>query len=66
MSSPQKHKLKILSLLEKLRKEMCLLYEHKHVKYPAKRLPEIEVDIHELCQEIERMDLVERSKKWKN
>lgn len=66
MSSPDKHKAKIMSLLEKLRKEMCLLYEHKHVKYPAKTFPEIEIDIHEMCQEVERMQLVERSKKWKH
>lgn len=67
MSSPNKHKAKIYSLLEKLRREMCLLYEHKHVKYPAKRLPDVELDIHELTQEVERMQLVNRSKKkWKN
>jgi len=56
--SPNRHKKKLLRLMTKLRYEVSRLQEEKHIKYPYKNLHEVEIDIHDLTQEIERMELI--------
>ena len=55
--SPKRHKTRLLKLLTKLKNEVCSLLEDKHLQYPYKSLPEVEHDIDNLCQEIERTEL---------
>ena len=57
--SPKRHKTRLLKLLEKLKTEVCSLLEDEHLLYPYKRLPEVEHDIDNLVQEIERTGLSE-------
>jgi len=56
--TPKRHKNRLLKLMTKLREEVCVLVEHKHIKYPYKNLHEVELDIHDLTKEIERTELV--------
>ena len=56
--SPYRHKQKLLKLMTRLRDEVCNLLEDKHLLYPYKSLPEIEHDIDNLVEEIERTGLV--------
>jgi hypothetical protein len=58
MSRPNIHKKKITNLLERLRYEMSLVYEEHHVEFPNKDMHEIEIDINEVVQEIERVEFV--------
>ncbi len=53
----QRHKTRLLNLLEKLKNEVCSLLEDEHLQYPYKSLPEVERDIDNLTQEIERVGL---------
>jgi len=55
--SPKHHKNRLLKLMTVLRAEVGVLVEHKHIKYPYKNLHEVELDIHDLAQEIERKEL---------
>ena len=55
--SPKNHKKRLLKLIVKLREEVCKLLEDKHIDYPYKNLNEVELDIHHLTQEIEKMEL---------
>ncbi len=57
--TPKKHKAKLMKLLERLKAEVCSLLEHEHLQYPYKSLTEVERDIDNLCQEIERTGLAE-------
>lgn len=43
--------------MTQLREEVSKLMEHKHLKYPYKNLPEVEIDIHKLTQDIEKTEL---------
>ena len=54
---PGRHKNRILSLMTQLRAEVSVLVEHKHIEYPYKNLNEVELDMHDLVQEIERTAL---------
>ena len=56
---PAKHKAKLMKLLTKLKNEACSLLEDKHLQYPYKSQEEVERDIDNLCQEIERTGLAE-------
>jgi len=55
---PKRHKTKLLKLLESLKNEVCSLLEDGHLQYPYKQLPEVEHDIDNLVQEIDRTGLV--------
>ena len=56
--SPKRHKNRLLKTLMQLKTEVCSLLEDKHLRYPYKQLPEVEHDIDNLVQEIERTGLV--------
>ena len=56
--SPKHHKNRLLKLMTVLRAEFGVLVEHKHINYPYKNLHEVELDIHDLAQEIERKELI--------
>ena len=56
--SPKHHKNRLLKLMTVLRAEVGVLVEHKHIKYLYKNLHEVELDIHDLAQEIERKELI--------
>ena len=56
--SPNRHKKKLLRLMTKIRNEVSRMTEEQHIKYPYKNLQEVEIDIHDLTQEIERMELM--------
>ena len=56
--TPKRHKTRLLNLLEKLKDEVCSLLEDEHLQYPYKSLPEVEHDIDNLTEEIERTGLV--------
>jgi len=60
--TPKQHKSRLLKLIVKLREEVCATVEHGHVKWPYKTLHEIELDMHDLEVEIERVDLVKSNK----
>lgn len=55
--TPKRHKNRLLKILTQLREQVCLLYEHEHVKHPSKSLKEVELDIHDLTMDIEKMEL---------
>ena len=55
--TPKRHKTRLLKLLVKLKNESCSLIEDGHLQYPYKSLPEVEHDIDNLVQEIERTGL---------
>ena len=55
--TPKRHKTRLSKLLEKLKNEVCGLFKDGHLEYPYKSLPEIERDIDNLTQEIERTGL---------
>ena len=55
---PKHHKNRLLKLMTILRAEVCVLVEHGHIKWPYKSLHEVELDMHDLAQEIERKELV--------
>lgn len=54
---PKRHKARLMKLLESLKSEACSLLKDGHLKYPYKSLSEVERDIDNLCQEIERTEL---------
>ena len=56
--SPKRHKNRLLKTLTQLKGEVCSLLEDEHLRYPYKQLPEVEHDIDNLVQEIERTGLV--------
>ena len=56
--SPKRHKFKILKTITLLRNQVAELYEHEHVQHPSKSLNDVELDIHDLAKEIERMELL--------
>ena len=56
--TPKRHKTRLLKALEKLKNEVCSLIEDEHLQYPYKSLLEVEHDIDNLVQEIERTGLV--------
>ena len=56
--SPKRHKTRLLKQLENLKNEVCSLLEDGHLQYPYKSLPEVERDIDNLTEEIERTGLV--------
>jgi len=56
--TPKRHKNRLLKILTQLKAEVCKLIEDKHLRYPYKSLPEIEHDIDNLIEEIERTGLV--------
>ena len=58
MMSPKRHKNRLLKILTQLKGEVCKLIEDEHLLYPYKSLPEIERDIDNLTEEIERTGLV--------
>ena len=60
---PQKHKEIILDCMAKIRYQICLCFEEGHLAYPPKSLRHYEEDIETFCNEIERTEFVERSKK---
>ena len=49
-----KHKKRLLKYLIKERDEICLCMEHGHIKYPPKRLADVELDINDVIRELER------------
>ena len=55
--SPKRHKTRLLKVLEQLKTEVCKLLEDEHLLYPYKQLTEVERDIENLIQEIERTGL---------
>jgi len=55
--TPQRHVNRLLKLMTMLREEVSKLVEEGHIKYPYKSLHEVELDIHDLTQEIERVEL---------
>lgn len=55
---PERHKTRLLKILENLKNEVCSLLEDGHLQYPYKSLPEVEHDIDNLAQEIERTGLI--------
>ena len=55
--SPKRHKSRLLKVLTQLKTEVCSLLEDQHLQYPYKSLEEIERDIDNLTQEIERTEL---------
>jgi hypothetical protein len=57
MSRPRVHKNRILRLVTKLREEVSILYEEHHVEFPNKDINGLELDMNDLCREIERMEL---------
>ena len=54
---PKRHKNRLLKLLMQLKTEVCSLLEDNHLQYPYKSLEEVERDIDNLTQEIERTEL---------
>ena len=54
---PERHKSRLLKLLTNLKNEVCSLIKDGHLQYPYKSLEEIERDIDNLTQEIERVRL---------
>ena len=57
--SPKRHKNRLLKAITVVKTEVCSLLEDEHLLYPYKRLPEVEHDIDNLVQEIERTGLSE-------
>jgi len=57
MSRPHVHKNRLLKYMTKVREEISIIEEHKHIEFPYKSLNEVEIDIHKLTQEIERREL---------
>ena len=57
MSRPKVHKARLLKLMTQLRDEVSVIVEHKHIKYPYTSLNEVELNIHDLTKEIERVEL---------
>ena len=55
--SPKRHKNRLMKALAVLKNETCSLLEDEHLLYPYKQLPEVERDIDNLIQEIERTGL---------
>ena len=55
--SPKRHKNRLLKVLTQLKNEVCSLLKDEHLQYPYKSLEEIEHDIDNLTQEIERTGL---------
>jgi len=55
--TPRRHKNRLLKLTTKLREEVCKLMENGHIHFPYKDLKEVELDIHHLAQDIEKIEL---------
>jgi len=55
--TPKRHKNRLLKALMVVRNEVCSLLEDGHLLYPYKQLPEVEHDIDNLTEEIERTGL---------
>ena len=57
MSRPKVHKARLLKLMTLLRDVVSVIVEHKLIKYPYTSLNEVELNIHDLTKEIERVEL---------
>ena len=56
--SPKRHKTRLQKLLINLKNEVCSLLKDEHLLYPYKQLDEVERDIDNLVEEIDRTGLV--------
>lgn len=54
---PKRHKNRLLKGLHQLKTDVCDLLNDGHLQYPYKSLEEVERDIDNLVQEIERTGL---------
>ena len=53
-----KHKKRLLKYMTLSRDEVCVCMEEGHIKYPPKRLADVELDINDVIHELERTTFV--------